>query len=163
MVDKVPELETQLCFALYAASRAVARTYAPVLEPFELTYPQYYVMLALWESHGGLTVGALGRKLHIDNGTLTPLIKRMETKGLVLRTRDPADERRVIVTVSAAGLRMKARAAGIQHRIKTCYQSDDATLIAVRDHLFAFVEVLSVAEDELAAAEDQHPARAVTA
>ena len=134
-----------------------------MLEPFDLTYPQYYVMLALWESGEGLTVGQLGRKLHIDNGTLTPLIKRMEAKGLVLRTRDAMDERRVIVSVSDAGMKMKRRAARIQHEVKVCYQSDDATLIAVRDHLFAFVEVLSPAEDELATAEDRHPARAVTA
>src|SRR6476646_8645176 len=89
-------LDRQLCFALYAASRAVTRAYGPLLEAAGLTYPQYVTMLALWDGDGAaLTVGELGQCLHLDTGTLTPLLKRLEGLGYVRRTRDAADERRV--------------------------------------------------------------------
>ncbi|MAT04297.1 MAG: transcriptional regulator [Acidimicrobiaceae bacterium] len=97
------ELDLQLCFPLYAASRALTKAYQPLLDPFDLTYPQYLTMLALWSSPDDQTVGALGDRLRLDSGTLTPLLKRLETRGLVRRHRDPADERRVLVTVTEAG------------------------------------------------------------
>ena len=88
-------LDQQLCFALHTASRAVTRAYAPLLERAGLTYPQYVTMLALWERAGEpLTVGALGSRLRLETGTLTPLLKRLEALGYVRRTRDRADERR---------------------------------------------------------------------
>jgi DNA-binding MarR family transcriptional regulator len=97
------ELDLQLCFPLYAASRAMTRAYAPLLEPAGLTYPQYLALLALWSGPASQTVGELGRRLRLDTGTLTPLLKRLEAAGLVSRERDPADERRVVVTLTPAG------------------------------------------------------------
>jgi len=97
------ELDLQLCFRLYAASRALTRAYAPLLEPHGLTYPQYLALLALWSGPDQQTVGDLGRRLQLDSGTLTPLLKRLEQAGLVERHRHQADERRVVVSLTAAG------------------------------------------------------------
>lgn len=97
------DLDLQLCFPLYAASRAVTRAYAPLLEPHGLTYPQYLTMLALWSGPPRATVGELGRRLRLDSGTLTPLLKRLEGAGLVVRERDPDDERRVQISLTPAG------------------------------------------------------------
>ena len=103
-------LDSQLCFALYRASRALIRSYAPVLAPLGLTYPQYLVMLVLWEQDG-LTVSALGCRLALDSGTLTPLLKRLEQQGLVGRARSERDERVVHISLTSPGraLRLKAR------------------------------------------------------
>jgi MarR family transcriptional regulator, organic hydroperoxide resistance regulator len=105
-------LDHQLCFALYAASLAMTRAYKPLLEPLGLTYPQYLVLLVLWEGEG-VTVGALGERLQLDSGTLTPLLKRLEAAGLVQRQRDAADERRVLLQLTAAGRALKRRAAAV--------------------------------------------------
>lgn len=102
-------LDQQICFPLYAASNLLNRRYGPVLRPLGLTYPQYLVLLVLWEQHPQ-SVGALGERLHLDSGTLTPLLKRMEAAGLVTRRRDPADERRVIIDLTAQGLALRERA-----------------------------------------------------
>jgi len=107
------ELDRQLCFPLYATSRALTRAYAPLLDPFGLTYPQYLTMLALWAQPDGMTVGDLGRRLHLDSGTLTPLLKRLEAAGLVARRRDPADERRVVVTPTDEGERLQDQVAHV--------------------------------------------------
>src|ERR1700730_17814752 len=97
------ELDRQLCFALYTASRAVVRSYAPLLEDAGLTYPQYITMLVLWEApERPRSVGELGERLHLDSGTLTPLLKRLESTGHVSRSRDGQDERRVRVTLTGA-------------------------------------------------------------
>lgn len=102
-------LDRQVCFPLYAATNLLTRLYGPVLAQLELTYPQYLVMLVLWEKEPQ-TVGGLGRRLHLDSGTLTPLLKRMEKADLVSRTRDAQDERRVNIglTDKGAALRMRA-------------------------------------------------------
>jgi len=105
-------LDNQLCFALYSASLAMTKLYKPLLETLEVTYPQYLVMLVLWEQDG-LTVSALGNRLSLDSGTLTPLLKRMEQAGLLVRTRAHEDERRVLVTLTTAGSRLKAKAAAV--------------------------------------------------
>jgi MarR family transcriptional regulator, organic hydroperoxide resistance regulator len=102
-------LDHQLCFALYAASLAMTKLYKPLLDPLGLTYPQYLVMLVLWEQDGS-SVGELGGRLALDSGTLTPLLKRLEAAGLVQRLRDAADERRVLLQLTAAGRSLKARA-----------------------------------------------------
>ena len=103
-------LDSQLCFALYAAARAMTQAYAKLLTPLGLTYPQYLVMLVLWEEDG-LAVRQLGERLELDSGTLTPLLKRLEAAGLVRRARDRADERmvRIHLTPAARGLRQRAR------------------------------------------------------
>jgi len=105
-----PQLEDQLCFALYNASRAVTRAYAPLLEPLGLTYPQYLVLLVLWE-RDGLPVKEVGERLALDSGTLTPLCKRLEQQGLVERRRGEDDERIVRIHLTPEGrvLRGKAR------------------------------------------------------
>ena len=109
-------LDQQLCFALYAASLAMTKRYKPLLDPLGLTYPQYLVMLVLWEGDG-LTVSQLGERLALDSGTLTPLLKRLQASGLVQRLRDTADERRVLLRLSPAGQALKARAAGVPKSI----------------------------------------------
>jgi len=109
-------LDKQLCFALYSASLAMTRIYKPLLAPLGLTYPQYLVMLALWEQDGQ-TVGALGDRLALDSGTLTPLLKRLEAQGQVARERDAGDERRVIVRLTAAGRALKIQARSVPPHI----------------------------------------------
>jgi len=110
--DDMLRLDNQLCFAVYSASLAMTRLYKPLLDPLGLTYPQYLVMLALWEQDGPM-VSELGQRLSLDSGTLTPLLKRLEATGYVSRVRDAQDERRVRIHVSAAGRRLKARAVGV--------------------------------------------------
>ena len=105
-------LDSQLCFALYAASLAMTKLYKSLLDPLGLTYPQYLVMLVLWQDNG-LMVSQLGERLALDSGTLTPLLKRLEASGLVLRLRDTTDERRVVVQLTAAGRALRTRAARV--------------------------------------------------
>ena len=109
-------LEDQLCFALYAASRAMTAAYAPLLEGLDLTYPQYLVLLVLWD-HDGERVSHIGERLQLDSATLTPLLKRLEARGLVERRRSAADERVVEVFLTAEGKRLKRRAAEIPLRV----------------------------------------------
>lgn len=105
-------LDHQVCFALYSASLAMTKVYKPLLDTLGLTYPQYLVMLVLWEADGA-TVSALGDRLHLDSGTLTPLLKRLEATGLLERQRDAADERRVRVSLTERGAALRAPAAAI--------------------------------------------------
>ena len=112
-------LDDQLCFKLYAASRAVTRAYKPMLDQLGLTYPQYVVMLVLWEWHDAAatqaTVKALGERLMLDSGTLTPLLKRLEQLGAVKRQRSLRDEREVHLSLSEAGVQLRGHA----HQLKT--------------------------------------------
>ncbi|HSI61353.1 MAG TPA: MarR family transcriptional regulator [Ideonella sp.] len=109
-------LDQQLCFALYAASLAMTRLYKPLLEPLGLTYPQYLAMLVLWEADG-ISVSALGERLSLDSGTLTPLLKRLDATGLVQRLRDAADERRVLLQLTPAGRALKTRAESVPQQV----------------------------------------------
>lgn len=111
-LDEALQLDNQLCFALYSASLAMTKLYKPLLQDLDLTYPQYLVMLALWE-RDDRSVSDLGQALSLDSGTLTPLLKRLEAAGLLARQRATEDERRVHVTLTPAGKRLKARARGI--------------------------------------------------
>jgi DNA-binding MarR family transcriptional regulator len=143
-----PELELgrQLCFALYTASRAVVRAYGPLLDELGLTYPQYVALLALWERPDSpLTVGRLGALLHLDSGTLTPLLKRLEGLGHVRRRRDVADERRVLIELTAAGLALRERAVGVPRALARRTGLSAARLAELRDELTRLVEVLEVA------------------
>ncbi|QKV53077.1 MarR family winged helix-turn-helix transcriptional regulator [Comamonas antarctica] len=110
--DQLPRLDNQLCFALYSASLATTKLYKPLLQPWGLTYPQYLVMLALWENDDCM-VSELGERLFLDSGTLTPLLKRMESAGWLQRQRDSADERRVRIVLTAAGRELREKLAGI--------------------------------------------------
>ncbi len=105
-------LDNQLCFALYSTSLAMTKLYKSLLEALGLTYPQYLVMLVLWE-RDGLMVSELGERLFLDSGTLTPLLKRLEASGLIARIRDVQDERRVHITLTQTGRALKAEAAQI--------------------------------------------------
>lgn len=109
-------LDRQVCFPLYAATNLLNRLYGPVLKPLGLTYPQYLVMLVLWEEEPQ-TVGALGARLYLDSGTLTPLLKRMEQAGLVSRTRDAEDERRVLIGLTERGRALRADALRVPETI----------------------------------------------
>lgn len=112
-IDIAPlALDNQLCFAVYAASHAFSRTYRPLLEQLGLTYPQYLVMLVLWE-RDGLTVKAIGDRLGLDSGTLTPLLKRLAAAELVTRDRDAEDERQVRITLTTAGRTLRTKAADL--------------------------------------------------
>ncbi len=103
------DLDLQLCFPLYATTRAVTRRYAELLADAHLTYPQYLSLLALWGAEDPLSVGELGERLRLDSGTLTPLLKRLEAAGLVVRRRDEADERRVLVSLTDEGWALRTR------------------------------------------------------
>jgi DNA-binding MarR family transcriptional regulator len=109
-------LDNQLCFALYGASRSVVQLYQPLLEPLGVTYPQYLALLVLWEEDGA-SVRRLGERLMLDSGTLTPLVTRLTTAGLVQRRRSPTDARVVGVWLTAAGKRLQLQAKSIPHAL----------------------------------------------
>ena len=117
-------LDQQLCFALYAASRAMTAAYQPLLEELDITYPQYLVLLTLWEQDG-LRVSRIGERLYLDSATLTPLLKRLESRGLVERRRSSEDERVVEVFLTTDGKRMKRRALEVP---KTAWSRSHLTL-----------------------------------
>jgi MarR family transcriptional regulator, organic hydroperoxide resistance regulator len=127
-------LDRQVCFPLYAATNLLGRLYRPVLEELGLTYPQYLVMLVLWE-HEPQTVGALGERLYLDSGTLTPLLKRMEAAALVVRQRDKQDERRVLITLTEQGRALRARAVHVPETMSNGFNPEglDELRATVRD------------------------------
>lgn len=106
------KIDNQLCFPLYASSRIVMKMYKPALDKLDLTYTQYIAMMILWE-HKSVTVKEIGQKLYLDSGTLTPLLKKLEAKGLLTRQRSAKDERNLIVTVTEAGLALREQALEI--------------------------------------------------
>ncbi|WP_128895550.1 MarR family winged helix-turn-helix transcriptional regulator [Longirhabdus pacifica] len=110
------KLENQLCFAVYACSREMTRLYRPILSKYNLTYPQYLVLIVLWEK-GECTVKDLGEDLYLDSGTLTPLLKRMQEAGLVVRTRSQLDERQVIIGLTEQGKEMQHKLSEIPSMI----------------------------------------------
>lgn len=114
--EELLKLDNQLCFALYSSSRGITRLYRPVLSEFGITYPQYLVMLVLWEKEP-LTVKELGERLFLDSGTLTPLLKRMEKLGLLKRERSQGDERHVNIGLTNKGKEMREKALSIPLRI----------------------------------------------
>lgn len=115
-IGELQRLDNQLCFALYSGSLAMTKLYKPVLASFGLTYPQYLVLLVLWESDS-VGVGELGERLCLDSGTLTPLLKRMEGAGLLTRERAADDERRVIVGLTATGRALRRKAEGVPMQV----------------------------------------------
>jgi DNA-binding MarR family transcriptional regulator len=132
------ELDRQLCFALYTASRAVVRAYAPLLQEAGLTYPQYVTMLVLWEDPDRpRSIGELGERLHLDSGTLTPLVKRLASVGYVTRSRDAEDERRVLVAVTGEGLALRDRLAAVPESFLGCLGMEVAEASTLRDQLTA--------------------------
>ncbi|MCV0439206.1 MAG: MarR family transcriptional regulator [Hydrogenophaga sp.] len=140
--DQALRLDHQLCFALYSASLAMTKLYKPLLDEIGLTYPQYLAMLALWERDGA-TVSELGERLHLDSGTLTPLLKRLEAAGLVTRLRDVQDERRVLIRLTAAGRRLKTRAARIPGCVLQATQCGVSEALALTQQVQALRDRLS--------------------
>ncbi|MBH0776120.1 MarR family transcriptional regulator [Nocardia sp. NEAU-351] len=138
-------LDNQVCFALYAASRAVTRLYRPLLDELGLTYPQYLVMLVLWE-HGPVSVKDLGAALELDSGTLSPLLKRLEANGLLTRGRAAEDERSVRVGLTAAGAALRDRARGIPRQLACAIGWDTEELTEFRARLRAFAAVVDQQE-----------------
>ena len=130
----VLRLDGQLCFALYAGSLTMTKLYKPLLDPLGLTYPQYLVLLVLWERDGG-TVGELGARLCLDSGTLTPLLKRMEASGWLVRQRDAQDERRVVVSLTPGGRALRRKARGIALQVAGATGCDPAELGALTTRL----------------------------
>jgi DNA-binding MarR family transcriptional regulator len=134
--DAMLLLDNQLCFALYSTSLAMTKLYKPLLDELGLTYPQYLAMLVLWEKDG-LTVSELGERLFLDSGTLTPLLKRLESAGLVARLRDVQDERRVHISLTAAGRKLKGRAARIPGCILSASQCSIPELVSLTQQVQA--------------------------
>lgn len=136
------EVGTQLSFALYGAANRMIRLHKPLLEPLGLTFPQYLVMLELF-NEAPRTVGELGSKLAMDTGTITPLLKRLEVAGMVTRTRDRSDERRVLITLTDAGEALREALWSVTEQIQTACQLTDDGLEALRDTLSAFAHPAS--------------------
>lgn len=129
MGDKydVLKIDNQLCFPLYACAKEIVRKYKPFLDEIDLTYTQYIAMLVLWEEKE-INVKALGKRLYLDSGTLTPVLKRLEQKGLISRQRDSRDERNLVVRLSEQGEVLKEKAVEIPHKMAGCVtlSEDDA-------------------------------------
>ncbi len=131
---ETPPLDDQLCFDLYAASRAITAAYRPALAALGLTYPQYLVLIVLWEQEN-CSVREIAAKLRLDYGTLTPLLRRMEVAGLVARHRDHADERYVVVSLTAKGDELRQHGAGIHCDMKAALALDEQEFVALQDTL----------------------------
>ncbi|OWW21519.1 MarR family winged helix-turn-helix transcriptional regulator [Noviherbaspirillum denitrificans] len=139
-------LDNQFCFALYSASLAMTKTYKPFLDKLGLTYPQYLVMLVLWEQDDVL-VKSIGEKLFLDSGTLTPLLKRLEAAALIERTRDTADERQVRITLTKEGRALRKKAQCIPHDILCASGQSADVLVDLRAKLSAIRDDLNKAQD----------------
>ncbi|HET8748633.1 MAG TPA: MarR family transcriptional regulator [Ramlibacter sp.] len=136
------QLDSQLCFSLYAAQLAMTKVYRTLLADLELTYPQYLVMLVLWE-RDGVTVSQIGERLFLDSATLTPLLKRLEAAGLVQRQRASADERQVVVSLTAAGRGLKRRASKVPESAFCATGCERDELIALKQQLDGLRDRLS--------------------
>ncbi|NEX60589.1 MarR family winged helix-turn-helix transcriptional regulator [Noviherbaspirillum galbum] len=127
-------LENQFCFALYSASLAMTKAYKPFLDKLGLTYPQYLVMLVLWQQDD-ILVKTIGEQLFLDSGTLTPLLKRLEASALIQRVRDEADERQVRITLTREGRALKKKAQGIPEQIVCASGQSASELSSLRNRL----------------------------
>ena len=136
-VDQSLHLDNQLCFALYSASLTMTKIYKPMLDAIGLTYPQYLVMVVLWQEDG-LIVSEIGERLLLDSGTLTPLLKRMETSGLLARQRDREDDRRVRVNLTSEGNVLRLKAAEIPSCIRDITGCSLSELRSLIQHIKKF-------------------------
>ncbi len=137
--NSILKLENQICFPLYAASRDVIKRYKPYLDDMGLTFTQYITMIVLWEEKT-VTVKELGKRLYLDSGTLTPLLKKMEAKGLLTRKRSFEDERNLIVTVTEEGERLKEMADGIPEKILACSEISLEEAVTLRALLLNIIK-----------------------
>lgn len=127
-------VDQQLCFALYSANLAMNKVYRQLLAQLDITYPQYLVMLVLWQKDD-LTVSEIGEQLFLDSATLTPLLKRLESAGLIMRQRTRQDERQVAVTLTEAGRALRSKAESIPEAVKCATACDDDALLALKVQL----------------------------
>ena len=134
------KLENQLCFPLYAASREVLRRYTPLLKPLDLTYTQYIVLMVLWEQQE-ISVCELGKKLFLDTGTLSPLLKSMEKKDLLTRTRAKSDERIVNVAITKEGMALREKAADIPPAMGSCLSLSQEEAVELYKLLYKLLNV----------------------
>lgn len=127
-------LENQLCFPLYACAKEVVRQYRKPLEELGLTYTQYIVMMVLWE-HGGMTEGELGKYVHLDSGTLAPLLKRLEKQGLISRVRLAGNERKLFLSLTEEGEKLKDKAADVPEAMRGCIDLPEEELLKLKQLL----------------------------
>ncbi|WP_200945645.1 MarR family transcriptional regulator [Methylobacterium sp. Leaf456] len=135
-------LDNQLCYALYAAAHRMTKSYRPMLERMGLTYPQYLVLLVLWESDG-ITVSEIGRRLRLDSGTLTPVLKRLEASGFLSRSRRQSDEREVEISLTEEGRALRAQAVAVRQSVMCQLNMSEPEIQAMRADLNALIENLS--------------------
>jgi len=135
------KLENQICFPLYVIAKEITGLYRPFLDELDITYPQYLVMMVLWE-YDGMTVSCIGEKLYLDSGTLTPLLKRLEAKGLITRKRKKEDERVVEICVTEAGKQLKSRACSVPEKIIASTKVNPEDLIRLKESVQNIIKTL---------------------
>jgi DNA-binding MarR family transcriptional regulator len=145
MTAKTLPLPQQVCFALYSANNAMMRLYRPLLQPLDLTYPQYVVLLALWQQDN-ISLGQLGAVTLFDSGTLTPLVKKLEQKGWLKRVSDNTDERVKKVLLTAEGKLLEAEVASVMPALRCQVAMPDAQLLALREHAQQLLQQLQQLE-----------------
>jgi DNA-binding MarR family transcriptional regulator len=145
--DQWLRLDNQICFAVYSAAHAFNKVYKPLLDRLGLTYPQYLVMLSLWE-RDGVPLKDIGERLFLDSGTLTPLLKRLETAGLVKRTRSTEDERQVMIALTAQGQALKEKARSVPQSILEATDCSVGQLVALKSEIVALRDRLNAALGE---------------
>ena len=138
-IDESMKLDSQLCFPLYAASRKVVNLYTPYLKPLGITYTQYIMFLVLWEKDG-ITVGELCKRLMLDTGTVTPMLKNTEKQGLIKRTRSEEDERVVVVSLTEDGKALYKKARTIPEKIGSCVRLDKSEAVTLYKILYKLLE-----------------------
>ena len=142
--DQLLRLDNQICFAVYSATHAFNRVYKPLLDRLGLTYPQYLVMLVLWE-RDGVPVKEIGERLFLDSGTLTPLLKRLEQAGQIKRTRSTEDERQVLIGLTAQGHALKDKARAVPPSILATSECSVPELLAIKNEIVALRDRLNAA------------------
>lgn len=143
--DEILKLDNQLCFALYVCSKEIIKKYKPILEPLGLTYTGYITMLALWEEDN-LTVKDLGNKLFLDSGTLTPLLKKLESQHFINRVRSSNDERNVVITLTEKGRELKSQAISVPKDLVCSVRFDKETIAGTIGRLHSIMELLTKEE-----------------
>ncbi len=139
------KLENQLCFPVYAASRLITREYQPFLDKLEITYPQYLVLMVLWEKDS-LSVNEITEKLILNTNTITPILKRMEAQGIITRKRSEEDERRVIITLTPKGKQLQSEASSIPEKLVARLVSEKVSLEELKilkDQLYKIIDLLN--------------------
>ena len=147
--DDIVSLDKQLCFSVYNAAHAFTAAYKPLLEPFGLTYPQYLVLLALWEKDG-VSVKDLAERLHLDSGTLTPLLKRLQTAGYLSRQRDPQDERLLRIELTEKGQSLRGPVSVARKSVVCALGGSEAPIQKLREDIEAIIPLLRGMSGKLA-------------